>query len=199
MPPKWGSATSSSMPRRIGITNSPTYQGFGQGLSLSSFDQIDKLINTLRRGTVEFDEVMDVAAQLMAKTNQGFVQSLMRGPLDPSYRFAAAYQIPVARRTQKTYRGWYVRRITKGAWALSSHERGAFAVEFGLGGTPRPVLRRSGLETLKFIQFTSFGNRIMEGTFGKMRDNEGNFRTFAQRIKGSSLLATPGSMGYNSL
>lgn len=187
MPPrKWGTSRSGLIPGAFGITR-------------QSFNEIDTLISSLRQGTREFDSAMNAATHLTAKTNQGFIQKAMRGPVDPKYRFAPTYTVPVARRSQKTYHSWYVRRLGMGRYALTSHERGAFAIEFGLGGRPRPVLRNSALETMRFIQRTKFGNRIMKDTFGSLRDNKGRFRSYAARIENSNLLVMPGSMGYQSL
>jgi hypothetical protein len=146
---------------------------------------------------------MNVAAELLAKTSQGFVQQKMRGPYDPQQRRrSAAFKIPVRRITQRTYRGWLVRQIRPGMWELFNEERGAYVVETGMTpegksvGPRRPVLKMSSIATLRYVQRTRFAERIMHDTFGSLRTNRGQFRTFSARMRGSSLLGVTGPTGY---
>lgn len=167
------------------------------GLSKQSFDELEQLISALKTGSKEFSFAMNVAAQMMAKASQGHVQRLYRGPQtnpgDVSRGLGAgsAWTIPVRRITGKTYRGWKVRMIAFGAWEVYSEERGAWMVEHGIvrggGGTPRPVLRMAGIETLRMIQRSKFGNRIMAGTFGELKNNKGHFVSFSERIAASEV------------
>jgi hypothetical protein len=189
MPPSWGTRTG-AIPRAVGI-------------SKSDFNDVEELIQSLRRGTREFDAAMNLAAQLAAKTSQGFVQRSMRGPVtQPSQarRTPSTFQIPVRRITSRTYQGWRVRRLSMGMWELFNEERGAWAIEFGVvrggHGRRRPVLKMSAVATLRFIQRTRFGNRIYHGTFGELRNNRGHFRSFVSRMQGSSVLGVSGPTGY---
>lgn len=188
MPPSWPSR-SSVIPRAVGIGR-------------SDFSDVDELIRSLRRGTREFDSAMNLAAQMLAKANQGIVQGYMRGPTTrpvDARRIASSFSIPVRRVTGKTYQGWRVRRIRQGMWELFNEERGAWAVEFGVvaggHGRRRPVLKMSAVATLRFVQRTRFGNRIYHGTFGNLRNNKGQFRSFAARMQGSSVLGVAGPLG----
>lgn len=180
--PRWGARTS-TVPGAIGITR-------------ESFEEIDKLIRSLAQGTKEFDQVMDAATHLLAMTTKGFVQMKYRGPVGGA---GQPWTIPVRRLTGETYRGWRVRRIKSGVWEVFNNERGAYAVEFGLSrygqGVRRPVLKMSGIATLRFIQRTRFAERIMGDTFGNLRNNKGQFRSFAARMAGSSMLGVVGPQG----
>lgn len=174
-------------------------------ISRQSFEEVDTLIRSLRTGTREFTYAMDTAAELMTKTMQGRVQYYYRGPqADPrdvrrNTGAGRVGSIPIRRVTGKTYQGWTVRRIALGAWELFNEERGAYFVEYGIvrggGGKRRPVLKMSAVSTLRFIQRTRFANRIMADTFGSLRNNRGQFRSFSARMGGSSLLGVVGPTG----
>lgn len=189
MPPSW-SSRSSTIPRAVGI-------------SRSDFSDVDQLIASLRRGTREFDSAMNLAAHLLSKTSQGFVQKYMRGQVlrgQDARRVPSSFGIPVRRISGRTYQGWRVRRIRSGVWELFNEERGAWAVEYGVvrggHGRRRPVLKMSAVATLRFVQRTRFGNRIYHGTFGQLRTNRGQFRSFTSRMQGSSILGISGPQGY---
>lgn len=174
-------------------------------ISRESFEEIDTLIRSLRTGSQEFIYAMDTAAQLMTKAIQGRAQYYYRGPqADPrdvrrGQGAGRAFTIPVRRITGKTYQGWTVRRIALGIWELFNEERGAYMVEFGIvrggGGVRRPILKMSAVSTLRFIQRTNFANRLMADTFGSLRNNRGQFRSFSARMAGSSLLGVVGPTG----
>lgn len=169
------------------------------GIDRRIFNEMDELLRSLRRGTREFQFVMNTAVHLLARTNLGIVQAKYRGPHDPSYRFVKPWLIPIPRRSTETYTGWHVRAIAPGIWAVSNERRGAYMVEFGIvrggGGVRRPVLKMSGIATLRFIARTRFANRIMADTFGHLQDNKGHFRSFSARMAGSSLLGIVGPRG----
>jgi hypothetical protein len=164
----------------------------GYGISRQTFDEIDTLIRSMRTGSKEFSDVMGLAARLMAHTTQGYAMRYYRGAQAPGGR---AGTIPVRRITGASGRGWRVRRVSPGAWEVFNEERGAWMVEHGIvaggGGVRRPILRMSGVATLRFIQRTRFAERIMSETFGSLRDNKGRFRSFSARMQGSTLLAAP--------
>lgn len=165
----------------------------GFGITRQSFEEVDQLISSLRRGSSEFVYAMDVAAELLANASKGLVQGYYRGPVDPRYAFARGGMFPIPRRSSHTYQGWVVRRVGLGVWELFSVERGAYFVEWGARGIPpRKPLQRSGIATLRFIQRTRFANRICQETFGSLRNNRGQFRTFASRIRGSNLMGVYG-------
>lgn len=189
MPPRWGSR-SSSFPGAYGI-------------SRQTFEEIDTLIRSLRTGSREWAYAMDAATQLLAKTSHGLVQRYYRGrvmrPSD-ARKIRSTWGTPIRRVTQETYRGWRVRKIGPGMWELFNEERGAYMVEFGIvkggHGVARKPLKRSAVGTLRFIQRTRFGQRIMAETFGDLRNNKGHFRAFNARMKGSSLIGMAGPTGY---
>lgn len=162
------------------------------GINRQHFEEVDQLISSLRVGSREWGDAMDLATRLMAHTTQGFALRYYRGPHWPSGR---SWTIPVRQITGRTGAGWRVRRVAKGSWEVYNEERGAWMVEHGIvrggSGVRRPILRMSGVATLRFIQRTRFANRIMAETFGSLRDNRGRFRSFASRMQGSNLLATP--------
>jgi hypothetical protein len=166
------------------------------GITRKSYEELDELISSLRMGTRQFDKAMNVATRLMAHTTQGFALRYMSGPDAPS-RGGSTYQpstwsIPVRRITGRTRAGWRVRRISHGAWEVFNEERGARMVEFGIvaggGGTKRPILKMSGVATLRFIQRTRFAQRMMADTFGDLRNNKGQFRKFEDRIRPFELM-----------
>lgn len=135
---------------------------------------------------------MDSATRLMAHTTQGHALRYYRGSQAPGGR---AGTVPVRRITGRSGAGWRVRRVAPGSWEVYNEERGAWMVEHGIvaggGGVRRPILRMSGVATLRFIQRTRFAERIMGETFGSLRDNKGRFRSFTARMQGSNLLAAP--------
>lgn len=189
MPANWG-VRSASVPGAIGITR-------------QSFDEIDTLIRSLRQGSREWGSAMDVATQLLAKTSQGLVQRYYAGQVirpQDARNIRSTWGTPIRRVTQKTYRGWRVRKIGLGMWELFNEERGAYMVEFGVvrggHGVARKPLKRSAVGTLRFIQRTRFGQRIMGETFGNLRNNKGHFRTFNARMAGSNLIGMAGPEGY---
>lgn len=176
----------------------------GFGISRQSFDEVDNLIRSMQRGTREFTMVMDLAAQMLAKTSQGLVQQKYRGPTARARSGGADYErsswaLPVRRITGRTLAGWKVRRISTGAWELFNEERGAYMVEYGIvrggHGVARKPLKLSAVATLRFIQRTRFGQRVMAETFGNLRTNKGHFRSFSARMAGSNLMGVSGPSG----
>ena len=174
------------------------------GLSTETFREIDELISALRTGSREWGAAMDLGAQALAMASKGIVQSYYRGvvirPQD-ARRVPSTFAIPVRRVTQATYKGWRTRRIAPGVWELFNEERGAYMVEKGIyrggnGGRRRPVLKMSAVATLRFVQRSRFGNRIMAETFGNLRTNKGHFRSFSARMAGSNILGIAGPVGY---
>lgn len=162
------------------------------GINRQHFEEVEQLIRSLRQGSKEWMSAMDLSTELLAHTTQGFALRYYRGAQYPG---GAAFTIPVRRITGRTGSGWRVKKLGMGRWEVFNEERGAWMVEHGIvaggGGTRRPILRMSGVATLRFIQRTRFGNRIMAETFGSLRDNKGRFRSFTARMRGSSLLAAP--------
>lgn len=161
-------------------------------ISRQTFKELDDLIRSLRVGSREFVHVMDLSARLMAHTTQGFALRYYRGPKFPG---GHAGTVPVRQITGTSGSGWIVRKVAPGAWECANETRGAWMVEHGIvkggGGVRRPILRMSGIATLRFIQRSRFGERIMAETFGSLRDNKGRFRSFTARMQGSNLLAAP--------
>lgn len=175
------------------------------GISRQSFEEVDRLIRSMQTGTREFQSVMDLAAQLLARATQGLVMKEYSGPRIRARSGGAAYQrsswaLPVRQITGRTRKGWRVRRIAPGVWECFNDERGAFMVEYGIvrggQGVARRPLKRSGIATLRFIQRTRFSQRIMAETFGNLRNNRGHFRSFSARMSGSNLLGIAGPTGY---
>lgn len=160
------------------------------GIDRQTFDELDTLIRSLRRGSREFQSVMNVTTRLMTHTTQGFAMMYMSGPeavTDRGKRAPSSFSIPVRRITGRSRAGWRVRRLAPNAWEVFNEERGAWAVEFGIvaggGAQPRPILKMSGVATLRFIQRTRMAQRIMGETFGSLRNNKGQFRSFENRIR----------------
>jgi hypothetical protein len=176
------------------------------GLTRQSFEELDTLIKSFETGSREFNFAMHVAAEMLAKATQGHAQRLYRGfkttPYDVRTGHApGAWTVPVRRITNVAYQGWRVRQVAFGAWEVFSESRDAYMVEFGISRSGnairRPILRMSGVATLRMIQRTQFGNRIMAGTFGNLRNNKGHFRSFASRMQGSNILGgMAGPSGY---
>lgn len=166
------------------------------------FNSIEDLITSVRQGSREFVGAMDVAAELLATTSQGLVQRYYRGqgPVgSEARRFRSTWGVPIRRITGKTYEGWKVRRRGMGVWELFNKERGAFMVEYGIvrggHGVARKPLKRSAVGTLRFVQRTRLGNRIMAETFGNLRNNKGHFQSFNARMRGSTIIGMAGPTG----
>lgn len=193
-------------------TNIPTPFGIARtrgqaelALSATSFEEIDDLIRAMKTGSREFNLVMDFAAQALARTTHAFVFKAYAGPRIRARSGGAGYErstfgFPIRQITGKTARGWRVRRIAPGIWECFNEERGAYMVEYGIvrGGqsVARKPLKRSGIATLNFIQRTRFAQRIAADTFGNLRNNKGQFRSFQSRMRGSSLIGMAGPTGY---
>lgn len=164
----------------------------GFGISRQHFEDVENLIRAARTGSREMQSAMDLACRLMAHTTQAYALRYYRGAQAPSGR---PFTIPVRRITGRSGAGWRVRRVAPGAWEVYNEERGAWMVEHGIyagnNRVRRPILKMSGVATLRFIQRTRFGERIMAETFGSLRDNRGRFRSFSARIQGSNILAVP--------
>lgn len=154
------------------------------GITRAHFQEIDDLIRSLRMGSKEFAKAMDVATQLMAHTTQGLALKAMTGR---QYAGPSQWEIPVRIITGRSRAGWRVKRLAMGQWEVFNEERGAWMVEHGIvaggGGKRRPILRNAGVDTLRFVGYTRFGQRIMANTFGDLRNNRGQFRNFEQRIR----------------
>lgn len=154
------------------------------GISRRTFAELDDLIRALRVGSREFNSVMDTAAELMAHTTQGFALKMMSGGQYPG---PSHFEIPVRMITGRTRAGWRVKRVARMSWETYNEERGAWMIEHGVvrggGGTRRPILRNAGVETLRFVGYTRFGQRLMKETWGDLRNNKGQFRAFQHRIR----------------
>ena len=161
------------------------------GIERRTFDELDQLIRSLRQGSREWNSAMNAATRLMAHTTQGHAIRYMSGP-SVGARSPSDFSIPVRIITGRTRAGWRVRRIAPGAWEVFNEERGARMIEFGIvaggGGVRRPVLKMSGVATLRFIQRTRFAERMMADTFGNLRNNKGHFRSFENRIRPMELM-----------
>src|SRR6266516_1149418 len=175
----------------------------GFQITRESFEQVDQLIGSMRRGTREFQSVMDLAAELLAKTTQGIVQMKYRGARISS-RSVSGYErssfgFPIRQITGRTLRWWRARRIAPVVLEGVNEERGAYFVEYGIvrggQGVSRKPLKLSGIATLRFIQRTRFSQRIMAETFGNLRNNRGHFRSFSARMQGSNLLGVAAPTG----
>jgi hypothetical protein len=160
------------------------------GITRQSFEDVDTLIRSLKIGTKEFNSAMDLAAQLLAGTSKAIVQGYYAGPRAQSRAQGYIYStfgFPIRQVTGKTYAGWRMRRVAPGVWEVFNEERGAYMVEYGIvrggGGVARRPLKRSAVGTLRFIQRTRFGQRIMADTFGSLRNNKGQFRSFQNRVR----------------
>ena len=168
------------------------------GIARSSFDDVDILIRSLRQGTREFQAAESLATRLLAHATQGFAVGYMSGPSAPasgSTRYVrSSFGIPVRVITGRSRAGWKVRRVSLTAWEVYNEERGAWMVEHGIvaggGAKRRPILRMSGVATLRFIQRTRFAQRMMADTFGNLRNNRGHFRSFENRIRPFMLRAS---------
>lgn len=161
-----------------------TYIPGAFGISRQHFNELDTLIRSLRTGSRESVRAMDTAARLLAHTTQGFAMKAMTGRRYPG---PSQFEIPVRIITGRSRAGWKVKRLGIGKWEVFNEERGAWMVEHGIvaggGGTRRPVLRNAGVDTLRFVGYTRFGQRIMADTFGNLRNNKGQFRNFEQRVR----------------
>lgn len=175
----------------------------GEGLTRQSFEEIDTLIRSLRTGSREWVHAMDLATQALAVASHGIVTKYyMGGRVTPQTArvVRSTWGTPIRRVTGRTFAGWKVKRRGMGVWELYNEERGAYMVEFGIvrggHGVARRPLKRSSIATLRFIQRTRFGQRIMEETFGNLRNNKGHFRSFSSRMQGSSILGIAGPTGH---
>jgi hypothetical protein len=166
------------------------------GLSIQSLNDMEELIQSVKTGSREFEFAMNVAAQMMAKLTQGHAQRLYRGPRTRPEAArqglgAKPWTIPVRRLTERTYRGWRVKRLRFGAWEVFNEERGAYMVEFGVvrggGGQKRPILKMSGNAAMEMAMRSKLGNRIYGQTFGNLKMNKGRFGNFG-RMEGSVYL-----------
>lgn len=154
------------------------------GISRQTFRELDDLIRSLRRGSRESVRAMDTAANLLAHTTQGLAMRSMSGR---QYAGPSQFEIPVRIITGRSRAGWKVKKLGIGQWEVYNEERGAWMVEHGVvaggHGRRRPILRNAGSDTLRFVGYTRFGERIMADTFGNLRNNKGQFRNFEHRIR----------------
>lgn len=158
----------------------------GIRITRGDFNSIAEFAQTLDRGSKTFMNVMDSSAHLWVMLIKGLAEQKYRGPQSGG----SPGTIPVRRLTGSAYAGWRVKRITKGAWEVYNEDRGAYMVEYGLGSNKvrRPILKMSVVGSLRFIARTKFANMIMKETFGDLRNNRGQFQSFAARMRGSNIV-----------
>lgn len=165
------------------------------------FNELDDHIRSLQTGSRQHDDAMDLLTRLLAMTHKGFAQAKSRGAVSPSGSAGRPWVIPVRRITQDYYRGWIVRRIGRGAYLVTNLSREAVFIEFGINprvpedAVRRPIMKMSAVATLRFVQRTQISQRFAQGTFGSLRSNKGQFRSFAARMAGSSVLGVVGPQG----
>ncbi len=134
------------------------------------FNDIDRFIQDNERSARNFNRGMNVLVQILAKTQQGFAQSLSAGPLDPTRLHPTeSWQVPIRRITSRYYYGWQVRKIRNAAWETFNDTREAFFIEYGIHqGTvaiKRPVRKMSLINTLRLAQQSRVYNRIWSDIF----------------------------------
>jgi hypothetical protein len=176
--PRWGARTS-AVPGAYGI-------------SRQTFRELDAAIETMRGLPNQFDRGMNVLVHLLAMSHKGRAQALSRGTV--SYRGQAGqpWQIPVRRITGEYYRGWNVKRLAQGVWVVYNTARETPFIEFGInprtgGGVPRPIMKMSGLDVLRFIARTRVAERFSHEILGPLRDKRGRYRSFDARSRSFQL------------
>lgn len=107
----------------------------------------------------------------------------------------AAWKIPVRRITGNYFRGWKVKRLVPGVWALVNDSREAYFIEFGInwvgatgsisrkGAKPylkynrrvrRPIQKLSLMKTMRFIESTGVADKVWAATFAPFRPGREN-------------------------
>jgi hypothetical protein len=169
-------------------------------ISTKTFNEVDMAIEAMKDIPREFELRTDTLVHLLAMAHKGIAQQKSRGPL----RGDKAWVIPVRRIEEEYYHGWRARRITLGAWEVFNPVPHAFFIEHGINpratgeAVPRPILRQSGVETVRFVARTRVGERFSSDILGPLRDKKGRFRTNAARTAAweAGLIARAREGGY---
>jgi hypothetical protein len=137
------------------------------------YDVVEEFLQDFRYAPMQFQYGEAAMVMLLAKTSQGFAQSMSRGPVDPLQKNpAAAWRIPVRRISSRYYQGWKVRRLAPNIWEVYNESREAFFIELGIhpSSTPRKRPRRirthAYIKTLQFAKQTNMAHRILDLSLG---------------------------------
>src|SRR5687768_1276522 len=134
------------------------------GISRQTFNELDRAIDAMKQIPRNFDRGMNVLVHLLAMSHKGVAQRMSRGTVSPTGQAGMPWAIPVRRISRDYYEGWYVKKIGPQMWAMGNDSREAMPIEFGINpfapdAVPRPILKTSGIETIRFISRTRVGAR----------------------------------------
>lgn len=143
----------------------------GVGITTNMFEAVEEFLEDFSTSISAFRYGEMALVQLLAKTSQGFAQSMSRGPVDPQEKNpAAAWRIPVRRITSRYYQGWKVRRIAPNIWEMYNEAREAYFIEYGIHPSPnrirRPIRKLAYIKTLKFAEQTRVAHRLLDLSLG---------------------------------
>jgi hypothetical protein len=164
------------------------------GVNRAAINELDYAIETMRGIPNEFERGMDVMVQLLAAMHQGIAQQKSRGVVTPTGQLGQPWTIPVRRIGLDYYQGWRRRRVRRGIWEVFNAAREAFFIEHGINpralgaAIPRPIMKISALDVLRFIQRTRVAERFTEDILGPLRDKRGRYRSFQSRSRAFQLL-----------
>lgn len=173
-------------------------------ISDETYNEIEEWIQAAESVGSSVQYGIQALAELLAYTNMAFAQELSAGFVDPQARNPdAAWQIPVRRITSQYFKGWKVRRVAAGTWALMNETREAYFIEFGInhvghtkvitykGGKAylrvprrvrRPIQKLSLMKTMNFAEQTDASGRIWSQIFAPFQPGR---RMYGSRAGGN--------------
>jgi hypothetical protein len=159
------------------------------GITRQMFNDLDNLIRGFQDFPEAHNRATDTLVHLLAMTQKGFAQKMSRGVVTPNGQAGMPFTIPVRRLTMGYYHGWFVKRLGHAQWYLGNNSREAMPIEFGVNpraladAVPRPILKNSAIETLRFVARTRINERFAADILGPLRNPRGQYRSFDQRIR----------------
>lgn len=173
--PAWG--------RRSSSVPDPSF------LSVTMLNQIEDYLRDFSTSQRRVQFGINALVQILARANQGFAQTMARGPVDPRQQNPrAAWKLPVRRISGVYYRAWRVRRLRPGVWQVFNDSREAYYIEFGIhpsgNRVRRPIRKMSLLKTLRWADNSRVGHRVWEEIYGPLRGRPYNQRGQGIMLKG---------------
>lgn len=145
-------------------------------LSRETFNQMDDAIEAMKGIPKAYEHGMNLLLRTIANFHKARAQAMTRGPMAPH---GSAWTIPVRRVSQELYHGWRARQIRPGMWEMFNPVEHAWDVEHGVNPratgqvVPRPVMKMSGLQTIRVLAGTQVGQRFSKQILAPLVDHRG--------------------------
>lgn len=152
-------------------------------ITVEMLDSIDEFLRDCNMTKQKLQYGLNALSKILAYAMLGFAQKLSAGPVDTrGQNVGAAWRIPVRRIESTYYFGWQVKRLAPGVWMTYNSAREAMFIEYGIHpsgqGVPRPVLKISLGQTMRWTDMSKIAQRMLEMGFGYMSDQRAAARSY---------------------